>query len=47
MSRLGLLLISGIVGLALAVGLSFAAIAMLNGSHDSPVSQSPYSYGTR
>lgn len=42
MSRL-----SAIAGLALAVGLSFAAIAMLNGSHSSAVSQSPYGYGTR
>ena len=42
MSRL-----SAIAGLALAVGLSSAAIAMLNGSHSAPVSQSPYGYGTR
>jgi hypothetical protein len=42
MSRL-----SAIAGLALPVGLSFAAIAVLNGSHSAPAGQSPTGYGTR
>lgn len=47
MTRLGLLLISIVVGVVLAVGASFTVASVVNSSNESPVNQPLYNYGTR
>jgi hypothetical protein len=46
-TRLGLLLISLVVGAALAIGATFAVTSVLASSNQSPVNQPLYNYGTR
>ncbi|HVB42372.1 MAG TPA: hypothetical protein VNF47_06630 [Streptosporangiaceae bacterium] len=47
MTRLGLMLISLVVGAALAVGAAFTITSVLANSSQSPVNQQLYNYGTR
>jgi hypothetical protein len=46
-TRLGLLLISLVVGAALAVGATFTLTSVLASSGENPVNQQLYNYGTR
>jgi hypothetical protein len=46
-TRLGLLLISLVVGAALAIGATFTITSVLASSNESPVNQPLYNYGTR
>ena len=46
MTRLGLLLMSLVIGAGLAVGGAFAIGATLNSSQQTPVTQTIYNYGT-
>jgi hypothetical protein len=46
MTRLGLLVISVVAGALLAFGAAFAVTSVLNSAQQSPVNQSPYTYGS-
>jgi len=46
-TRLGLMLISLVVGAALAVGAAFTLSAVLASANENPVNQQLYNYGTR
>jgi hypothetical protein len=46
-TRLGLLVISLVVGAALALGAAFAVGGVLSGLNESPVNQQLYNYGIR
>lgn len=47
MTRLGLLVISLVVGAALAIGAAFAIGGVLSSANQSPVNQQLYNYGLR
>lgn len=47
MTRLGLIVISLVVGAAIALGASFAVGGVLSGLNESPVNQPLYNYGTK
>ena len=47
MTRLGLMLISLVVGAAVALGAAFALGAVLSSANESPVNQQLYNYGIR
>ena len=46
MSRLVLLLVSGIVGALLAFAFSFGTSEVLNGANQTPANQTIYNYGS-
>ncbi len=47
MTRLGMLMISLVLGAALAVGAAFTISSVVGSANESPVNQQLYNYGTR